>query len=145
MTYRPTITKDGLETIPEWPSFTQGHLIQNGDLDAVFLNSQGRYFSPFQISYSVGAMSDDGNYRPMGSEERIPVEMRTGRYRPNFQIGDTWFTGSYEIRWSVTVSEGEEPFIRSVPFSVLTAGTHDVNPSSLGTYDLGAAVFILRD
>jgi hypothetical protein len=144
MNYRPVITKDGLETIPEWPVFKHGHLIQNGDLDAVFLNSEKNHFSPYSISYAVGAMSDDGNFRGIGSSERIPVEMRTGRYRPNFQIGDTWFTGSYEIRWTLVVNNGDESITRSVPFTVASGGINNVSASTLGTYDLGAAVFIIE-
>lgn len=104
--------------------------LQDDDLNIQFL---GRYnnnqplitdfYSPSWVRYSVGRIdSDTGDFIPVGSTFRIPVELKTGVYRPNFVIKESWLPGDYEMRWFYKVMESSDMEEVVVPFSVLFDG-----------------------
>ena len=53
-----------------------------------------------------------------------------------FQVGDKWFVGGYEVRWSYVSGDTDEPQERVVPFTVQTSGIYAVNPASLGVLEV---------
>jgi hypothetical protein len=126
MTYLPPLSAAFFgSALYQVPAFKQGHRIGDGDLDAAFMTMDGDDLSPHYIAYQVGEASGQ-NFHPIGSDHRIPVEMRTGRFRPNFQIGDSWRTGYYEVRWTYQMSNGDAPQMGSSFFIVSTSGIYDV-------------------
>jgi hypothetical protein len=141
--YMPAISGSILEAGPSvGATLTQGQRVENGDLDFLLVYpSTGQRYSPYAITYSVGFVSmDDGSYHPMGRTDRTPLELRTGRFRPYFQIGDKWFTGSYLIVWSYQVSGGDPLTVTPVPFTVLSRGIYNNVASGLGVFDLPATL-----
>jgi len=141
--YVPPISASVLDAgPPTGSSVVQGQRIEDGVLDVLFVDtSTENFFTPWSITYSVGFLSqDDGSYHPVENLQRIPLEMRVGRLRPNFSVGDKWFTGNYQVVWTYVVNEGDPESTRSVPFTVTTAGIYDRHPSSLGVYDITATL-----
>jgi hypothetical protein len=128
------------------PVFEQGYTLENTDLVIKFFNADGMAMSPFYLTYSVGFLSGeapDQVYHVMGNDQRLPLEMRTGMYRPNLQIGDTWFTGLYQILVTYQVDEGSAPLTKNVEFIVTTAGIYDKVPLANEYYDIAATVIIV--
>jgi len=114
-------------------SFKQGYRLGDDDLIKTFYrnsvyysNSTGNFYSPYWISYEVGRFREDLNsYDPIGSLFRIPIELDTGVFRPNFIIGDKWDTGVYELKWKFKVSANAAEEKESVMFEVITEGILD--------------------
>ena len=144
MTYLPPLTRKTLAAAPRpsGPTFVQGFRMQGDVLDILFLNKEGEDVSPFAVTYALGTASPY-DFNPIGSPERKPLMPRIGRYRPNFMVGDDWYTGAYECRWSIIINEGDAPAYRSVPFNVCTAGTSDISARSMGVFDMSATVFVI--
>ena len=129
------------------PAFEQGYILTNNDLQVHFYNAGGQSMTPLKVSYAVGFLSGgapDQVYHTIGSITRIPIEMRTGLFRPNLMIGDTWVTGGpYQILWSYQVSEDSEVLTKGVEFSVVTAGIYDSLPITTEYHDIAATVVIV--
>lgn len=141
--YVPPLTKAILDAgTPTGYTVSQGQRIEDGVLDVLFVDTAtNNFFTPWAITYSVGFISqDDGSYHPVGSTQRIPLEMRTGRLRPNFFVGDNWFTGDYAVVWTYVVNNGGPEYTRTTLFTVTTAGIYDRHPRGLGVYDITATL-----
>jgi len=130
------------------PAYTQGYVTGSADLNVVFYDTNGNSISPFSLSYAVGFVSGDdfSEFHPIGNEERIPAEIRTGRFHPHFQIGDKWVTGNYEILWKYRVSEDSEEETKKTLFEVCSAGIYDHGVSeNVGYFDVQATVIVVGD
>ena len=124
------------------PELSQGHLIAPNEMDVLFLNQQGEDVSPSVITYAVGPVNNAGVFLPIGTTTRIPLEMRTGRFRPNFQIGDDWYTGNYQVAWTYQMNATDTPITYTVPFVVMTWGIVDNNASSGGSLGMQATIIV---
>lgn len=122
----------------------QGAVISPGVLDVVFMNAEGNYISPYELSYSISAISGNGAEVYIGSRTRRPYEVRTGRFSPNMQIGDTWFTGTYSINWAYKIKGTDTVSIRSIGFEVVSAGVYDVRLVGLGLFNVKATVIVVE-
>lgn len=144
LTYVPTLSSLSLAqgTSPGC-LLSQGAVITDSDLNVVFCNSEMLDFSPYYIRYAVGFLSEDGQSHFYGSDTREPLKLREGRFRPNFQVGDNWFTGSHVLVWSYKVTAESELYTRTVPFTVTSAGIVGKAPLASGSLDVCATVIIV--
>jgi hypothetical protein len=142
---RPPLGEDLLNSeSAEYGCFKQGYRLGNSDLNILFFDSQGRSISPYSVSYEVGYITEaDNKFHRVGIANRIPIEIRTGRFRPNFQVGDKWNTGNYEIRWNYQVTNGGAVETISVPFLVITKGIYDFTATDIGVFNLQATVVVI--
>lgn len=130
--------------------FYQGYRLLDTDLITSFWaypvyypSIYGNFYSPYWVRYGLGYIDDHGHYHEFGSRYRIPIELETGYYRPNFIIGDTWATGTYEVRWKYRVYQNSDIEYRSVQFKVLSSGIHD-QPGDYPDYlDLPASMQVI--
>lgn len=145
--YRPPLSEDQLKGgTPNDIILCQGQVIGDTALNVLFFDEQGRSVTPFFISYKVGFLSGEEPMQELhliGSENRRPLEMRTGLIRPNFQVGDKWYTGDYCLIWVYRVNEDDDLQERKIPFKVITTGIYDVKPSPSSTNDIQATVIIV--
>jgi len=128
---------------PQIPILKHGMFLTDGDLNIVFRNSMQDPFSPYDISYAVGFFFPEGDdFYPLGFAERVPLKLREGRFRPNFIVGDTWYTGRYAIRWKYRVHQEETPREVDTLFWVKSAGASDRKITS-PYMDIRATVVII--
>lgn len=143
LTYVPSLSASFLDSGSSAScTLMQGAVLSDSDLNVVFINNDGLDFSPFSLAYSVGFFSEDSSFHTVGSTSRIPLKLREGRFRPNFQVGDTWYTGNYQIVWSYRVTASSEVKTRETPFTVVTAGLYDNKPLPVGYQDVSATIII---
>lgn len=111
-------------------SFKQGYRLQQDDL---LLNFYARYYnvqpyvtcpySPYWIRYDIGFIySITNEFYPVGAVNRIPDELSTGIFRPNFIVGDDWDPGIYEIRWHYKDYENSILQEKIIEFEILSDG-----------------------
>lgn len=113
--------------------FYQGHRLQDTDLNTEFWsqsyfnpNGYSNPYSPCWIRYGLGYIHPDtGIYYEFGARYRLPIELRTGVFRPNFIIDEKAPTGTYEIRWKYRNFENSDIEFRKVHFQVISAGIYD--------------------
>jgi hypothetical protein len=127
--------------------------LKDGDLNYSFYNDEVAYpysglalkYSPYWVRYELGRYQESNNsYYPQGSLFRIPYEISTGTFRPNFIIGPDWGTGNYVIRWKFKKSAESVIEYVDVPFKVISDGISDYSEGILGGYlDLPAHVNVI--
>lgn len=111
-------------------SFVQGYRLLQTDLNIEFWRHSIHYpppfafrYSPYWIRYQVGYVPDDiSRFYRIGIQYRLPDELDTGLFRPNFIIGDDWGPGNYQIRWLYKDYENSSIAERFVGFRVVSAG-----------------------
>lgn len=114
-------------------SFAQGYRLLQTDLNIEFWRHNIHYpppfafrYSPYWIRYQIGVVPDDiQRFYRIGRRYRLPDELDTGLFRPNFIVGDTWGPGSYQIRWLYKVYENSDVQEEFVGFQVVSAGVFD--------------------
>jgi hypothetical protein len=122
----------------------QGGSIEPGVLDVVFMDAEGNYVSPFEVTYMVCAVDEKGREHVLGRPDRVPLSVRTGRFSPNLTIGETWLTGPYRIKWLYRISSDELTFAqRVIDFDVVSSGLYDVRMVGLGLFNIKASVFVV--
>jgi len=121
-------------------SFIQGQALEDSDLNVYFYRDN-LAFSPFFIKYELGYLRSNNFYEKLGYGERTPRELNTGRFAPNFLIGDKWKTGYYRIVWKYRVSEASELLEKYLDFKVCTEGIYETQ----GFFDLLASLVIIRE
>lgn len=134
-------------------SFKQDYRLNEADLNYSFYNDEVAYpfsgltyrYSPYWVRYEIGIRQEsNSSYFPIGSIFRIPDEISTGIYRPNFIIGSDWNTGDYIIRWKYKKSAGSVIEYAEVAFKVVTEGIKDFSEEVIGGYlDLPADLRIV--
>ena len=127
--------------------------LREEDLNYSFYNDEVAYpysglahkYSPYWVRYELGRLQESNNsYYPLGNQFRIPEELSTGTYRPNFIIGHDWNTGQYVIRWKFKKSAAANIEYVEVPFMVVTDGIYDYSEEILGGYlDLPADLKVI--
>jgi len=133
--------------------FRQDYRLKKSDLNITFFSVDVAYpysglpfkYSPYWVRYELGELQDITNaYYPMGSIYRLPDEVSTGVYRPNFIIGHDWKTGTYRLVWKYK-KEVLSPVERLyVDFRVVTSGIYDNTEVLLGGYrDLPAELNVI--
>lgn len=127
------------------PCYTQGAMIGNTDLAAYFLDSSGRPIEPYSLTYAIYYVSSGlpEELILQGLLTRRPLGLRTGIYRPNFQIGDKWYTGNYKIIWTYQVTKESAVETKENLFSVASEGLYDNHPITQGYLDIPASVVIV--
>lgn len=131
-------------------SFIQGHRIGQEDL---VLYLYARYYSakpyetfpytPFWIRYDVGFIHPTtNNFMPVGSTDRLPYIIDTGKIRPNFIIGNNWKIGTYEIRWHYKATETSATQTTIVEFSVTSDGIHQPEIAMENHFDVKAYMIL---
>jgi len=123
-------------------SFIQGYRLQQEDLNYSFYFYRYPY-SPFWVRYGLGYINPDGTYHEFGTRYRLPDELQTGLFRPNFAIGDDWYVGTYEVRWKYQIRENSAILIDSVQFQVTTAGIYNTTGNYPEYYDLPASMTVI--
>jgi len=128
--------------------FSQGTRLGEDDLVTVFWaypvyypTIYGNYYSPYWVRYGIG-YTEDGHYHEFGARYRIPVEIKTGYFRPNFIVGEDWAVGKYEIRWKYKNYENSEIEYRSVEFEVCSSGINNQKDVPEDYLDLPAQMFV---
>lgn len=122
----------------------QGAVITPGVLDVVFMDTEGNYVSPSEITYDVLAIDDAGAEHLIGKEGRTPVSVRTGRFSPNLQVGNKWLTGQYVLNWKYRVNSLDDISTRRISFEVVSSGIYDVRMVGLGLFNMKATVFVVE-
>jgi len=131
-------------------SFTQDYRVGQNDL--VF-NIYARSYSaqpgvtfpctPFWVRYDVGFIQPStGLFVPIGSRNRLPQVIATGKVTPNFIIEGDWETGIYEIRWYCKTSETSLVQMTSVQFSVTSDGVHQSKQTMENHSDISASMIL---
>lgn len=100
-------------------------------------------YSPFWVRYGIGYVDGIGHYHEFGERYRMPVELQTGLFHPNFIIGSDWGTGIYEIRWKYRISDGDDIQVMKVQFYVESAGTYDRPGTYTDCLDLTGAMIVV--
>lgn len=131
----------------------QDYRLKDGDLNYTFFDDDVSYlyngltqkYSPYWVRYEVGRIQESNlAYFPLGSLFRIPYEIETGIFRPNFIIGRDWKTGLYKIRWKYKKTAYSDVEYKEVPFIITTEGIYDFSEEVLGGYmDLAADLNII--
>lgn len=128
---------------PAIPVLKHGMFLTDADLNIAFRDTSQAPFSPYDVSYAVGFFFPEGEvFNPIGYTERVPLKMREGLFRPNFIVGDSWFTGRYAIRWEYQVRAEDAPRTVDTLFWVKSAGVSDKRIAS-PYMDLAATVVIV--
>lgn len=128
--------------------FIQGQRLGQDDL---VLNMFARYISyrpdetfpytPFWIRYDVGFIYPLTNqFTPIGSRNRSPIIVDTGKVRPNFIVGDNWKPGVYEIRWYYMATDTSNTQMTIVQFSVSSGGVSQPVYYSGNQYNVSAVM-----
>lgn len=80
-------------------------------------------YTPAWIKYDVGFIHPVTNqFMNIGSRNRLPNFLDTGKFQPNFIVGDDWKPGIYEVRWHYRVTESSVTNMTSVQFSIVASG-----------------------
>ena len=134
-------------------SFKQDYRLEEDDLNYTFYDDGVSYlyngltqkYSPYWVRYELGRIQESNlSYFPLGSLFRIPDELETGTFRPNFIIGHDWKTGLYKIRWKFKKTAYSDIEYVEVPFMVVTEGIYDFAEEILGGFlDLPADLNII--
>lgn len=130
--------------------FYQGYRLKDDDLeisfwayDVYYPGSYGNYYSPYWIRYGLGYINENDHYHEIGPRYRIPEELKTGYFRPNFIIGEKWPLGTYEIRWKYKDFENSSIEFRKVQFKIVSAGIYNQTGYFPDYLDLPASLSIL--
>ena len=143
--YLPPLSSSVLESgTATGVKLPQGAKVDPGVLDIVFMDAQGDYVSPSSIFYAVCALDDFGYEHVIGIEDRLPLNVRTGRFSPNFIIGVKWYTGNYRLRWSYKISTLDTVLVRNIDFEVVSSGVYDVRMVGLGLFNIRATVLVVE-
>jgi len=131
----------------------QDYRLKEGDLHYTFYSDSVAYpygslpqkYSPYWVRYEIGQVQEDNlSYYPKGSLFRLPVEVETGIFRPNFIIGPDWDVGLYKIRWKYKKSAGTNVEYADISFYIATGGLYDYSKKMLGGFlDLPADLNII--
>ena len=110
----------------------QNYRLQQTDLNNLLYSTSVYYppgvsyaYSPYWMRYGLGYINDNDHYHEIGPRYRIPEELKTGVYRPNFIVGEKWPVGTYEIRWKYRIHADSPIVYQSVRFTVTTAGIYN--------------------
>ena len=122
----------------------QGAKVEPGILDVVFMDTIGNYVSPYILLYTVYAIDAFGYEHLVGEPDRMPLSVRTGRFSPNFIIGEKWKTGTYRIKWCYFLSSTDSELFRDIDFEVVSSGVYDVRMVGLGLFNIKATVLVVE-
>ena len=78
--------------------FYFGYTLTNNDLVSYFLNASEEFYDPYYVAYTIFYINSNYNII-IGQEDRVPIRISIGQYRPAFTIPTTWSEGEYCIRW----------------------------------------------
>lgn len=92
-------------------NFYLGYTFTDNDLVAYFRDESGTLFDPYYVSYTIKYIDNNHN-DIVGQEDRPPLRISTGRYRPNFTIPNRWSEGEYYIEWSYRSNDSSYDKIR---------------------------------
>jgi len=133
--------------------FKQDYRLRKDDLNYAFYADSVAYpyagltykYSPYWVRYELGRSHENNlAFEPFGSLFRIPEEISTGTFRPNFIIGYDWYIGLYKIRWKIKKTSDSNIEYIDVPFRVTTEGIYNqTGPVFGGFLDLPAGLDIL--
>lgn len=132
-------------------SFYQGYRLTQTDLTTEFYRQNLLYppplyyqYSPYWVRYALGYIAPDtGIYYRVGPAQRLPDELQTGLYRPNFIIWEDWYPGVYEIRWLYRDYENSDIQMRKVQFEVFSAGLYTTSITLRDYVDLPASMQVI--
>jgi len=98
-----------------------GYTLTDSDLVASFIDDTNNYFDPYFVSYTIKYIDDIGNTLIVGQEDRVPIHIATGRYRPAFTIPTNWRIGYYFVIWKFRNKLGCPIFYKREKFQIVTA------------------------
>jgi hypothetical protein len=131
-------------------NFNQGQRLSHFDL---ILNMYARYvnsrpdetflYTPFWIRYDVGFINSLNNqFTPVGSINRLPELIDTGKIHPNFIVGYDWKPGIYEIHWNYQATETSVKQMTSVQFSISSNGINPYKAYSGNYFEMNAYMIL---
>lgn len=80
--------------------FSQGKVLERGDLDIFLTNTMGNPSNVFQITFAIYYVDPASQQEVLiGSANRVPVNASVGEYWAAIQIPSSAAPGDYRIRW----------------------------------------------
>jgi hypothetical protein len=134
-------------------SFEQGHRLTQDELS---LNIYSRYnhsspyqtfpCTPYYVAYDIGFIhATTGQFVPIGKTKRSPRHISTGRFCPNFILGEDWKPGTYEIKWYISATETSQMQMTSIQFSVVSNGTRQSKQVTVNHHNIPAVLILIEE
>jgi hypothetical protein len=113
-------------------SFSPTYRLQDKDLNISFYAQGIAYppdltylYTPYFVSYEISYIDPDKGPIIVGPRDRQPVLVKSGTYRANMVIDDSWASGDYQILWKFKVSEEADIEYSADIFEVNGLGVHE--------------------